>query len=484
MTPPHQPTLLRALLPILFLITALGFNVFFVFKDSGLDGSNQIILLVAALVAGLLAAGSGSSMDSLMEGAKRSIVIALPSIFILLLIGSLIGAWMISGVIPTMIYYGVSLLNPTILLVSTCVICAIVSLGTGSSWSTVGTIGIALMAIGRTMGFSEGIVAGAILSGAYFGDKLSPLSDTTNLAAAVAETSLFVHIKYMLRTTIPSFAISLLFFLIMGFTQEGSFDSANIVGLKRTLEEHYTISLWLMLVPVTTFVLILRKVETLLSLLAGTALACILAAVFQPHLVFAQAEGLFAQTIAGYQSLMTALYGSFSITTDNPLLGDLLSSGGMYGMLNTVWLILCAMIFGGVMEASGFLRTITQTIARVVHSQGSAVSATAATCVFTNVTASDQYLSIVVPGRMFPSFFKRFNLAPENLSRTLEDSGTVTSALIPWNTCGAYHASILGVLTTTYAPWAVFNYVSPMVTVAVAYFGTLRKAQPDSPLDR
>jgi NhaC family Na+:H+ antiporter len=279
----------------------------------------------------------------------------------------------------------------------------------------------------------------------------------------------------MLRTTVPSFVIALTFFLIIGFFREGGFDNSDVLSMQSSLKENFNISLWLLLVPVITFGLILAKVDTLLSLIAGIATACIFAAIFQTELVFGAAQGLQEHILFGYKNIMTALYGSFGVSSANPMIGDLLSSGGMYGMLNTVWLIISAMVFGGVMEASGFLQTITMYIARVVKSEGSAIAATSGTCIFVNLTSSDQYLSLVVPGRMFPSFYKKFNLAPENLSRTLEDSGTVTSALIPWNTCGAYHAGVLGVATMTYAPFAVFNYVSPIITILVANFGNLRK---------
>ena len=396
---------------------------------------------------------SGTSWKSILKGVSNSIASTTPAIIILLLIGSLAGTWLISGIIPTMIYYGLQILNPKIFLVAAAIICATVSLASGSSWSTIATVGIALLGIGNALDISNGLTAGAIISGAYFGDKMSPLSDTTNLAPAMAGTDLFTHIRYMMYTTIPSFIISLLIFLFIGLSMNNTQNSDDITNLLMAIESSFNISPWLFLVPVFILLLIMKKVSALPALFAGTLLGGIFAIIFQPHLII-ELSGVNSNFFqASYVSIINAMGSETSINTSNEMINDLLSSGGMYGMLNTIWLIICAMCFGGVMEASGALKKISQSIIQYAESTGSVIATTACTCLFFNVTASDQYLSIVVPGRMYADTFKDKGLAPENLSRTLEDSGTVTSVLVPWNTCGATQSAVLGVATMTYLPF-------------------------------
>ena len=459
-----------ALLPIIFLIALLSFNVY-LYGDDSLGGANQLALLLSAAFATIMGLKSGTSWKSILKGVSNSIASTTPAIIILLLIGSLAGTWLISGIVPTMIYYGLQILNPKIFLVAAAIICAIVSLASGSSWSTIATVGIALLGIGNALDISNGLTAGAIISGAYFGDKMSPLSDTTNLAPAMAGTDLFTHIKYMMYTTIPSFVISILIFLFIGLSMDNTQNSDDITNLLMAIESSFNISPWLFLVPVIVLLLIMKKVPALPALFAGTLLGGIFAIIFQPHLII-ELSGIDSNFFqASYVTIINAMGSETSINTSNEMINDLLSSGGMYGMLNTIWLIICAMCFGGVMEASGALKKISQSIMQYAESTGSVIATTACTCLFFNVTASDQYLSIVVPGRMYADTFKDKGLAPENLSRTLEDSGTVTSVLVPWNTCGATQSAVLGVATMTYLPFCFFNIISPLMTILYGYLG-------------
>jgi len=465
----REPRLLEALIPIVLLIILLTFNVKF-FGDETLSGANQIALVLSATVAGLIAVRLGHNWKSIRSTIVKSIGSAMPSILILFLIGSLAGTWMISGVVPMLIFYGLKILNPTIFLVASVIICAIVSLATGSSWSTVATIGIALLGIGVTLGFNRGLVAGAILSGAYFGDKMSPLSDTTNLAPAMAGTDLFTHIRYMIFTTGPSIIITLIIFLIIGFAGKLEASATDVDAVLAAINNKFNVSPVLLIVPAFLIFIIIKKVPPLPALIAGTMAGALFAVIFQPDVIreVASTEGNFVKQ--SYISVMRTLFGSVSVTTDNSSVNELLSTRGMAGMLNTVWLIITAMVFGGVMESAGMLVKITSYIMKVVHNAGSLVAATAGTCLFFNTTASDQYLAIVVPGRMFSKIYKDMDLKPEVLSRTLEDSGTVTSVLIPWNTCGATQAGVLGVSTWTYAPYCFFNIISPFMSVFMAAF--------------
>jgi Na+:H+ antiporter, NhaC family len=477
------PTLAQAFIPIIFLIVLLSLNVS-IFGDAALDGSNQIILILSASVAAIVAIRLGFKWHDLEKSIVKSISSAMSSILILLLIGSLAGTWLLSGVVPAMIYYGLQIMNPTIFLFAACIVCSIVSVATGSSWTTSATVGIALMGIGRALGVTDGLIAGAILSGAYFGDKISPLSDTTNLAPAMAGTDLFTHIRYMLITTVPTILITLTIFLIIGFNLDKTGTVDQTAEILTAIDDKFYISGWLFIVPAVVIVLILKKVPALPAILIGAILGAIFALIFQRDVVMeaseqASAYGHLLGTMKENAPLFTglflgtmqSLFGDVSIGTSNDLVNDLLSSGGMKGMLGTIWLILSAMIFGGVMEGSGMLKRIASAIISLVNSTGALIASTAGTCLFFNITASDQYLAIVVPGRMYSSIYKQKGLAPENLSRTLEDSGTVTSVLIPWNTCGAYHSQVLGVSTFAFAPYCFFNLISPLMTILVGYTG-------------
>lgn len=457
----------RALIPVVFLILALSLNVIGVYGNDALSGSNQFILLLSGAVAAAVGLSSGTSWATLVEGLEKSIKSVTTALIILLLIGSLAGSWMLSGVVPAMIYYGLDILSPSVFLPATAIICALVSLATGSSWSTSATVGIALVGIGKALDINEAFVAGSVISGAYFGDKLSPLSDTTNLAPAMAGTDLFTHIRYMLYTTLPAFIVALLIFTAMGLWGGPSGAVEDIAPLQKELSATFQISPWLFLVPALVLGLIIKKVPALPAILMGTLAGSLFALIFQGPLLRELAGGVL-NLENGYRIIMDALTVSMEYPAQNPILQELLSSGGMSGMLGTVWLIISAMVFGGAMEASGFLHTISQALLRLARGTASLIATTAGTCITLNLTASDQYLAIVVPGRMYADAYAQKNLAPENLSRTLEDSGTVTSVLVPYNTCGAYQSTVLGVDTLAYLPYAFFNYLSPFFTLLYA----------------
>lgn len=466
----RSPGLVQALLPLLLLIAMLATNVA-VFDDGGLAGPNQLALLVAAAVALGIGVFNGIRFQVLMEHIAQSISVALGSILILLLIGALTGTWLISGIIPAMLHHGLLLLSPKVFLVAACVVCAIVSLATGSSWSTVATVGIALLGIGKALGFHEGLVAGAVISGAYFGDKLSPLSDTTNLAPAVAGTDLFTHIRYMLWTTVPSMAIALLLFAGIGLFRGAGSELVDTAAFHEAILSKFNIGWWLYLVPLAMVAMIARKVSVLPALFAGVLLGALFALLFQPQLIRELSSGNGGAFRRAYEVIMNAMGQGISVVTGQEAVDELLTAKGMRGMLDTIWLILCALAFGGAMEGAGLLQRITASVMKAVQSDGSLIATTATTCVLVNVSASDQYLSIVVPGRMFAPVFKERGLAPQVLSRTLEDSGTVTSALVPWNTCGAYMSGVLGVATLTYLPFCFFNIISPLMTVLQGALG-------------
>jgi NhaC family Na+:H+ antiporter len=465
--PKRQPSLIESFIPILFLIILLSFNV--LFWDDTLEGANQVALMTAAALSGLLGLRLGFTWKDMRKQIVKSISTAMPAILILLFIGALAGTWLISGVVPALIFYGLDILHPAIFLFAAVVTSGIVSLATGSSWSTIATIGVALLGIGSAMGFNEAMVAGAIISGAYFGDKISPLSDTTNLAPAVSGTDLFTHIKYMLYTTVPSMTITLIIFLVIGFNNDNTISSEHINHVQQAIDNTFVITPWLFLVPVLLFTVIVLKVPPLPALGIGILLGGVAAVIFQPHIIekLSGVSGNYFK--ASYIAVMQATYGNTSVTTPDPAMNDLFVAGGMAGMLQTIWLIISAMVFGGIMEANGMLRRITHSILKLVKKDSSLIASTAFSCVFFNITASDQYISIVVPGEMYQDAYKDRGLKPEVLSRTLEDSGTVTSVLVPWNTGGATQARVLGVPTMEYLPFAFFNILSPLMTLLFAY---------------
>ncbi|MDX1314617.1 MAG: Na+/H+ antiporter NhaC [Eudoraea sp.] len=459
----------EALTPVFALILMLAYNVY-VFGDDAIGGSNQFILLMGGAVAAVVGFFNKVSYKQMLAEVAENVKSTTGALLILLMVGALAGTWLISGIIPAMIYYGLQILNPTIFLGACVVISAIISIATGSSWTTAATVGIALIGIGDALGISLGMTAGAVLSGAYFGDKMSPLSDTTNLAPAMAGGELFGHIRYMTYTTIPTILITLLVFLIIGFNLDttGIADTASILT---SIDKAFNINGWLFIVPAVVIFMIVRKAPPLVALLIGTLLGGVFALIFQPSVVAGITGASSLDFESGYKGILNAITINTSVATDNPALNDLFSAKGMYGMLGTIWLIVCAMVFGGVMDGIGALSRITKSLLGLAKTTLGLFASTVGSCLALNITASDQYLAIVVPGKMFAQAYEDRELAPENLSRTLEDSGTVTSVLIPWNTCGAYHSGVLGVSVAEYFFFAIFNWLSPITTLFFAALG-------------
>lgn len=479
----RNPSLLHALIPVVFLISALSANVF-VLGDAAVSGSNQVVILTSAALACLIGMLLGVKWTEMQHAIARNITTAAIPILILLMVGALSGTWLVSGIVPLMIYYGLQLLSPEFFLPATCIICALVSLATGSSWTTAATIGVALMGIGKALGFDPGLVAGAAISGSYFGDKLSPLSDTTNLAAAVADTNLFTHIRYMMYTTTPSILISLVAFFFIGLSYGKTSEIVSTTVIMDALNARFHLHAGLILVPLAVLVMVVKRVPALPAIFVGALLGAVCALVLQPALMseIGEQAQVGIQGGSAYAGFMQMVFGDIAIGTGNASIDELLTSGGMAGMMGTIWLILAAMTFGGAMEASGLLACITKSILRLVDSARSLVASTVGTCLFVNVSASDQYLSVVLPGRMFADTYKKQGLAPQNLSRTLEDSGTVTSVLVPWNTCGAYHAGVLGVATLSYLPYCFFNLISPLMTLLFAFLSIrIMRVRPGDP---
>lgn len=458
----------EALIPVFALVAMLAYNVF-VFGDDALSGSNQFILLMGGAVAAIVGFFNKVSYDQMIDEVAENVRSTTGALLILLMVGALSGTWLVSGIIPAMIYYGLQILNPTIFLAACVVICAIISIATGSSWTTAATVGIALIGIGEALGISLGMTAGAVLSGAYFGDKMSPLSDTTNLAPAMAGGDLFSHIRYMTLTTVPTIVVTLIVFIILGFTIDTS-GVADTSSLLTNIGSTFNINGWLFIVPLVVIGLILKKAPPLMALLVGTLLGGVFALIFQPDIVANIGGGTALNFETGYKGILNAITVDTEIATNDPALNDLFSSGGMSGMLGTIWLIVCAMVFGGIMDGIGALERITESLLKLAKTTFGLFASTVGSCLALNVTASDQYLAIVVPGKMFSKAYKERGLAPENLSRSLEDSGTVTSVLVPWNTCGAYHSSVLGVGVGEYFLYAVFNWLSPIMTLLFAAF--------------
>jgi len=457
-----------ALIPVVFLVLLLAFNVF-IYGDDALSGSNQFILLVGAAVASLIGFHHKVDYETLLKKIGKNLKSVTGAILILLFVGALAGTWLLSGIIPAMIYYGLQIIHPSVFLPACIVICAIISLATGSSWTTSATVGIALIGIGRAMDLPVGMVAGAVISGAYFGDKLSPLSDTTNLSPAMAGGSLFTHIRYMTLTTLPSIIITFLVFVILGLNQTSN-GNVDTLSLITAITDKFNISLWLFVVPLSVILMIVKKAPPLVALFIGTILGAAFALIFQTTLILELSGVEKLDYTSVYKTIMNAITVDTQIETTNVLLNELFSSGGMQGMLGTIWLIICAMVFGGVMDAIGALKSISNALLKWATSTFQLFASTVASCLTINLTASDQYLSIVIPGKMFAKAYKDRDLAPENLSRTLEDSGTVTSVLIPWNTCGAYQSGVLGVSVGEYFIYAIFNWISPIMTLIYAAF--------------
>ena len=443
--------MLLSVIPIVVLVALLSVTIS-VFGSDALNGGSQVVLLATTAVATSLAMFfCGTSWKEIETAICNNILGVSTALIILLLIGALSGSWMISGVVPTLIYYGMQLLHPSFFLASCCLICAVVSVMTGSSWTTIATIGIALMGIGEAQGFQAGWVAGAIISGAYFGDKVSPLSDTTVLASSVTQTPLFVHIRYMMLTTVPSMALTLLIFMVAGFTHEAG-ASEQVAEFSAALEQTFDISLWLLVVPLVTAILIAKKVPALITLFVSALLAGIFALVMQPGLLQEISDESSRSALSLFKGLFMTFYGSTGIDTGNAALNDLVATRGMAGMMNTIWLIICAMCFGGAMTATGMLESLTMLFIRFMRKRASMVTSTVFSGLFLNICTADQYISIILTGNMFKDIYKNQGYESRLLSRTTEDSVTVTSVLVPWNTCGMTQATILSVPTLTYLP--------------------------------
>ncbi|GAA4974304.1 Na+/H+ antiporter NhaC [Algibacter aquimarinus] len=453
---------LEALIPVVLLMALLFYNI--IFADGELLGeySNQLILLVGGTIAAIVGFFNKVSIERMLTEIWENLKSVFIPIMILFLVGALAGTWLVSGVIPAMVYYGLQVLSPEIFLPASVIISAVISIATGSSWTTSATVGIALVGIGTALGINPGMIAGAVISGAYFGDKMSPLSDTTNLAPAMAGTDLFTHIRYMSFTTVPTIIVTLIVFGVLSatITTTGSTDVSNLL---LTIDATFNISPWLFLVPLAVIGLILLKTKPLIALSAGVLLAGVFAFIFQSDIL----NGLGDSNIS---AIVTSIFTETQITTENEKLNDLFSASGMKGMLSTIYLIVCAMVFGGIMDGIGALSRITNALLSVAKSVFGLFASTVISCLGLNTIASDQYLAIVIPGKMFKKAFEDKGLAPENLSRTLEDSGTVTSVLIPWNTCGAYQSGVLGVGVGEYFLYAIFNWLSPFTTLLFAAF--------------
>ena len=461
-------SLIAALFPIIILVVLLAYNLT-IFGDDALSGSNQFILLLGASVAYLVGIYNKVSYGQMLQKVGENLKSVTGPILILLFVGALGGTWLLSGIIPTMIDYGLQIANPRFFLSACVLICALVSLATGSSWSTSATIGVALIGIGKVLGLPMGMVAGAVISGAYFGDKLSPLSDTTNLAPAMADGELFTHIRYMLYTTLPSIIMTIIVFTLLGlsFSASGEVDTEM---LSQSIREKFNINPWLFIVPAAVILMIAKKTPPLLALFIGTLLGGIFALIFQSQLLMEMSDSKVLNFNMAYKGILNSVALATDIETNNNLLNELFSSGGMQGMMETIWLIICAMVFGGVMDAIGALNAISNAFLKWSNNTFQLIASTAASSLTVNLSASDQYLAIVIPGKMFAQAYKDRKLAPENLSRTLEDAGTVTSVLIPWNTCGAYQSGVLGVGVPEYFIYAFFNWISPLMTLLYAYF--------------
>lgn len=460
----HLPSPLISLLPLVVLVLMLVATIRAYGSDSLLGASQVTLLVVSAFCVLLGTTVLGVPWADFERMITKNVASVTSAIIILLLIGALSGTWMVSGVVPSLIYYGVKIIHPDVFLASTCIISALVSVMTGSSWTTIATIGIALMGIGRAQGFDDGWIAGAIISGAYFGDKISPLSDTTVLASGAVGVPIFKHIRYMLITTIPSLVIALIIFTFAGFMQQSN-SSAEIEQFTSALAGRFHISAWLLVVPVLTGVMIARKVPPIATLFLSTLLAVVFSLVFQSDALHEIAGGDL------FKGAMQSVYGQTSLSTSNPMLTSLVATRGMAGMMGTIWLIICAMCFGGAMEAGGMVRGITQMFVRMIRGRVSLVASTVCSGLMFNLAVADQYICVLLTGNMFKKIYDRQQYERRLLSRTTEDSVTVTSVLVPWNTCGMTQSTVLGVPTLTYLPYCFFNLISPLMSICVAALG-------------
>ncbi|MBU0914404.1 MAG: Na+/H+ antiporter NhaC [Gammaproteobacteria bacterium] len=477
------PSFLDASIPLIVLVLLLSLSVYLYGSDSSY-GANQIALFVAAFVGVIIGLKNGYGWADIEQAMVKGISLSLGALLILFSVGALIGTWLLAGTVPSLIYYGLQLLDPSWFYAASCLLCAVVAISIGSSWTTAATIGVALIGVAAGLGMSPAVTAGAIVSGAYFGDKMSPVSETTNLAPAVAGSNLFDHIRHMTWTTIPSLVLALIIFAVMGFNADASADDSQIRAISEALQQHFVISP-IMLVPLLVLMaMAVKKVPAFPTVFIGALLGGVWAVLFQPELIAKMADPALNTVLATLKVVWSTLHGGFVIETQNAELDKLLNGGGMVKMLNTCWLIFSAMMFGAVLEHIGLLRKFVEAILHKAHSTGSLITSTIATCIATNILTADQYMAIVMPGRMFKEEYERRGLAPVNLSRTLEDGGTITSPLIPWNTCGAYMHGVLNVNPLDYAIYAFFNLINPVLAVIYAYMGikVLKLTPPDTPI--
>ena len=465
-----NPSMLDAFIPVITLITLLTLAVNY-FGDSSSYGPNQIALLIAMGVAIAIGMKNGHNWHDLEKAITNGISLSLGAVLILFAVGSLIGTWLLSGTVPTMIYYGLMILDPSWFYAAACVMCAVVSMSIGSSWTTAATIGVALIGIAQGLGLSPAITAGAVISGAYFGDKISPLSETTNLAPAIAGSELFSHIRYMFWTTMPSIATALVLFIFLGFSETSATNDQSINLLSKQLAEQFNLSLFNLMPLFVLLVLAIKKVPAFPAVAIGALIGGLWAVLFQQELILRLASGETNSLTANIMVVWTAFFDGVSIETGNSELNDLLSGGGMSSMLNTVWLIMCALSFGAVLEHLGMLKKFVDAILASAKSTGSLIASTVATCIGTNLLTADQYMAIVMPGRMYKEEYERRGLDPLVLSRTLEDAGTITSPLIPWNSCAVYMSGVLLVNPLDYIFYCFFNWINPILAVIYGFIG-------------
>lgn len=476
-----SPTLMDAMIPLVLLVFMMGSAVY-LFEDNSSYGPNQIALLLAMGIAAVIGLKNGHTWASIEKGIVKGISMSLGACLILLAVGSLIGTWMLAGTVPTLIYFGLDLLNPSFFYTATCLICAVVAMSIGSSWTTAATVGVALIGVATGMEMSLSITAGAVVSGAYFGDKISPLSETTNLAPAIAGTDLFEHIRYMLWTTVPSFILSLILFLILGFSEDTAGSAERIEQMQTVLDQYFVLGIEMLIPLVVLLTLAIRKMPAFPAVAIGALIGGIWALLFQAELITSLVTTEHAGWVNQIIVVWAALFDGVVFSTPDDNLNDLLSRGGMSSMLNTIWLIICAMSFGAVLEHVGLLNRIVAACLKGANSAGQLVSRTILTCLGTNIITADQYISIVMPGRMYKDAFTERGFHQLNLSRSLEDGGTLTSPLIPWNTCGAYMHSVLLVHPFSYIFFAFFNLINPVLAVIYAYLGIkiLKLTPPES----
>ncbi|MDH3988021.1 MAG: Na+/H+ antiporter NhaC [Gammaproteobacteria bacterium] len=471
MTTPKSPTLLHAFIPIGSLVVMLALSVY-LFGDSSSSGPNQIVLTLGAAIAAIVGVRLGYHWGDLQRAIIAGISTAMIAILILLSVGGLIGTWLMAGTVPSLIYYGLELLSPQWFFAATALICAIAALATGSSWTVAGTLGVALIGVSMGLGMSPAIAAGAVISGAYFGDKMSPLSDTTNLAPAVVETDIFSHIKHMAWTTGPSFTIALVIFAMIGLGADTTADASALDELMLTLDNNFNISIVALLPLAVVFFMAYKKTPPLPTILFGALLGGVLAVFLQPAGVLALADSPDLPTgMAMAKGVWLALGSGYVSTTGVVAVDELLTRGGMESMLVTIWLIITALSFGAVLEHTGMLKRLIDAALKRAKTTGSLVLTVVLSCIGINIVAADQYIAIVLPGKMYRAEFKKRNLDPKNLSRVIEDSGTLTSPLVPWNTCGAYMAATLGVGTLAYLPFVFFNLINPVISVIYGFTG-------------